>query len=96
MDLPPRHCSRPASSHRCGIMTLIFVTQTTTKLAVGVSYKYWYPDEESTQYLYETYPDVSFCNLDMTGIVVMATADTSTMRLAEAYLLSAKISGTPC
>lgn len=25
----------------------------------GVSYKYWYPDEDSTQYLYETYPDVS-------------------------------------
>ncbi|CAM9899509.1 unnamed protein product, partial [Pylaiella littoralis] len=24
----------------------------------GVSYKYWYPDEASTQYLYETYPDV--------------------------------------
>lgn len=26
----------------------------------GTSYKYRYPDEASTQYLYETYPDVSF------------------------------------
>lgn len=26
----------------------------------GTSYKYWYPDEATTQYLYETYPDVSF------------------------------------
>ncbi|CAM9852767.1 unnamed protein product [Scytosiphon promiscuus] len=24
----------------------------------GVSFKYWYPDEESTQYLYETYPNI--------------------------------------
>ncbi|CAN0131104.1 unnamed protein product [Ectocarpus sp. 6 AP-2014] len=49
----------------------------------GTSYKYWYPDEASTQYLYETYPNVISPVDGVTDehfVVWMRTAALSTFR----------------
>lgn len=53
--------SRPTRALVSGMNDPSLCCQTEPKItSAGVSYKYWYPDEAMTQYLYETYPDVSF------------------------------------
>eukprot|EP00904_Undaria_pinnatifida_P001566 jgi/Undpi1/1140/HiC_scaffold_10.g04602.m1 len=51
-------CALSASCEECLGSASYSDCQSYTDNRTGTNYKYWYPDEASTQYLYETYPDV--------------------------------------
>ena len=63
-------------------MPIVDVNLSRWRVSTGVSYRYWYPEEASTLYLYEAYPDVSALGFLSTAESTVTSSGVTLSRLA--------------